>query len=112
MRHGVLRDPGDRAIGTDEEHVERHVSVLHPHGDRSLCAEVEQHPPALRQLASKHQALAALLRGVGELHFEHVNAGTRHDFHSLQGLRMGDGAGEQQEGKKNGYDRSTDARAN
>jgi hypothetical protein len=41
-----------------------------------------------------------------------VNAGARHDFHSLQGLRMGDGAREQQEGKKSGYDRSADAPAN
>ena len=45
--------------GADEQHVERHVGVLHPHRDRLDPLEVEQHAAVGRQAAAVHEALGA-----------------------------------------------------
>src|SRR4029453_4071188 len=48
-RRGVLGNAQDAAVAADEQHVERDVSVAHPHRDVLILLEVEQHAASLRQ---------------------------------------------------------------
>src|SRR5688500_2638166 len=54
-------DAGDLALRADEQHVERDEGVLHPHRDRLLLAEIEQHSSLGVHLLAEHQPLRALV---------------------------------------------------
>jgi hypothetical protein len=60
-------DLRDLAVRIDEQHVERHVGIAHPHGSALRLAEVEQHAAVIIQALPEHQTLAALRRVHGHL---------------------------------------------
>jgi len=50
-----------RPSAADEDHIQRHVGVLHPEAGGLLAMEVEQHALPLRQLPPEHEAFRLLL---------------------------------------------------
>src|SRR5215831_9109974 len=45
---GVFRNPPNAAVALNEDHVQGHVGVLHPHGDFLVALEIEQHAVGIR----------------------------------------------------------------
>src|SRR5512138_674750 len=55
-RLSVVYDVNDLAGAVDEEHVERYISVLHPHRDRLFRGVEEQHPLIVLERFHEHEA--------------------------------------------------------
>ncbi len=75
MRYGILGDPVDAPVATDEDHVERDIGILHPEACRLLALEIEQHALSFRQLSPEHQSLRLLFRSDRHLDGKHMNTG-------------------------------------
>src|SRR5262252_6916898 len=72
---GVFRNVANAAIALNEDHVQGHVGVTHPHGDLLIALEIEQHTVGFRQRPAKHQSAGALLIRDREFHRKYMNAG-------------------------------------
>jgi predicted transposase YbfD/YdcC len=65
---GIFGEADHLAGAADENHIERQISVLHPHRHRPLGREVEQHATLLRKKPAEHQAAFALRPAAHDFH--------------------------------------------
>src|SRR5262245_46875360 len=64
---GIPRDMPDAPIRTDEDHIKRNISVLHPHGDFLCFIEQKNHAVVRGKLAPEHKPLLSLWIAVCDL---------------------------------------------
>src|ERR1700729_3137356 len=67
-RLSVLGDPMDAPIRFDEDHIERYISIVHPHRYFLIALEVEQHAVGFRKRSAEHQSALTLLVGHRKVH--------------------------------------------
>src|SRR5262245_13114745 len=84
QRLGILRNAQDAAVAANEDHIERHIGVLHPHRHFLIVLEIEQHAAPLGKLAAEHQPARALLVVDRDLDREDVNAAPADDLEALK----------------------------
>lgn len=65
---GIFGEPDHFAGAADEDHVERQKSVFHPHRNRPLGREGEQHAALLRKKPAEHEAAFALRPAAHDFH--------------------------------------------
>ena len=66
-RRRVRGDRRDHAVLSNERHVERYISVFHPHRDYCRLPIAKQHALIFVELLDAHQSLGLLRSTVGEV---------------------------------------------
>lgn len=108
QRLGVVRDGGDDALTIDENHIERDIGVLHPHGDRAVFAKGEQHPAIFRHVAAKHQPARLLFGRAHDFYAESIDPGFRDELEPLE-LRRRSALREKENGENQRQKRLSEA---
>src|SRR3546814_17119829 len=79
MGNRPLVDVEDRAVGLDEQHVERDERVAHPERGHLLLAEIEQHAGIRRHALAEHQATGAAFVAARQFYRDMLRALRRPD---------------------------------
>ena len=87
VRHRFLRDVENDTVRSDEDHVQRQVSVLHPHRYDSRRLEIEQHAGVRRKRAATLKPLRPPSPRIGDFDGEWEPPAGRFDGQSRDGKR-------------------------
>ena len=80
----VLGDADDPAGAVGEDHVERNLGILHPHGDLPRLAEIEQHAVIARHAVAEHQPFGARFGSIGNFSLKRSSSFRRLDNDRLE----------------------------